>query len=150
MSGANRRYEKLRFVPPVCVFLASAAFVAGLFTGGGRLALTAAALSAVCAAAAGFFQNKLFAEETRIAEDTIEKLELERQLYYALYEYSPHSHFIIDENLKLVDCNEVTLEFMGVDDKQECLDIMTGKMEADIPKWNFGSGFTESIIAKVK
>jgi hemerythrin-like metal-binding protein len=27
---------------------------------------------------------------------------------------------------------------------------MAGKMEADIPKWNFESGFTESIIAKIK
>ena len=150
MNGLDEKSEKLRSFIIICAVAALAAFAFGMFGLGDKLAFAVAVVAALCIVYAAVSLKKIYDDAMRESTERMRALERDHKLSVEIYESNPSMLFIIDDRLRMTDCNNACLEFIGVEDKSTLTEEMTNKIEADIPKHSPVDGFTESVAEALR
>jgi signal transduction histidine kinase len=87
----------------------------------------------LCICASLAVQNIVVSRETKKTEQIIGHLEQERQLSAAILEGNPHFNLLLDNQLRVIDCNTPILDYMGFPSKETFIENFLPTIEGCIP-----------------
>ena len=150
MNDPEEKISRLRRYILFCAAVSAAAFALALSGWNDKWTIAAALVAAACIFHALLSHKKMFGDAMRDSAGRIQTLERDLNFYADIFELNPAMLFIVDDHLRVVDCNRACVEFAGADTKQSLLEELTSKIEADIPRHTLSDGFTESLAETIR